>query len=142
MIPCRCHRPKRQVREPLCRLCGRQLGTPPRFSTYLDARLQYQHAERIAGRLFRFNYGELEPAASTLAAPSSFGFDIVPQDTAAGALPFIYPNGYFALGFSTTPATPQDENYSYFDNFSKVAGNHSLNSGLTWSDLSSASVLF
>ena len=80
---------------------------------------------------FRFNYGELEPAASTLAAPSSFGFDIVPQDTAAGALPFIYPNGYFALGFSTNGPQPRkDENYSYFDNFSKVAGNHSLKFGV------------
>ncbi|MGA2807015.1 MAG: carboxypeptidase-like regulatory domain-containing protein [Terracidiphilus sp.] len=79
---------------------------------------------------FRYNYGELEPAASTLAAPSSFGFDIVPQDAAAGALPFIYPNGYFALGFSTNGPQPRkDENYNYFDNFSKVAGNHSFKFG-------------
>jgi hypothetical protein len=79
---------------------------------------------------FRYNYGELQPAASTLAAPSSFGFNIVPQDAAAGALPFIYPNGYFVLGFSTNGPQPRkDENYNYFDNFSKVAGNHSLKFG-------------
>lgn len=79
---------------------------------------------------FRLNYGELEPAASTIAAPSSFGFNIVPQDTAAGALPFIYPAGYFALGFSTNGPQPRKgENYNYLDNFSKVAGNHSLKFG-------------
>ncbi|MGB6690837.1 MAG: carboxypeptidase-like regulatory domain-containing protein [Terracidiphilus sp.] len=79
---------------------------------------------------FRFNYAELEPAASTLAAPSSFGFDIVPQDSAAGALPFMNVNGYFALGFSTNGPQPRkDENYTYFDNFSKVLGNHDLKFG-------------
>ena len=46
---------------------------------------------------FRYNFAELEPATSTLAAPSSFGFDINPQDAAAGTLPFINVNGYFAL---------------------------------------------
>ena len=79
---------------------------------------------------FRYNFGELEPAASTLAAPSSFGFNIVPQDTAAGTLPYINVTGYFALGFSTNGPQPRkDENYNYFDNFSKVAGNHSLKFG-------------
>jgi hypothetical protein len=80
---------------------------------------------------FRYNFAELEPAASTLAAPSSFGFDIVPQDAAAGTLPFINVNGYFALGFSTNGPQPRkDENYNYFDNFSKVAGSHSLKFGV------------
>lgn len=80
---------------------------------------------------FRFNYKELEPAASTLAAPSFFGFDIQPQDAAAGTLPFIDVNGYFALGFSTNGPQPRkDENYTYFDNFSKVAGNHNLKFGV------------
>jgi hypothetical protein len=79
---------------------------------------------------FRFNYAELEPAAATLAAPSSFGFNIVPQDAAAGTLPFINVNGYFALGFSTNGPQPRkDENYTYFDNFSKVLGNHNLKFG-------------
>jgi hypothetical protein len=79
---------------------------------------------------FRFNYAELEPAASTLEAPSAFGFNIVPQDAAAGALPFINVNGYFALGFSTNGPQPRkDENYTYFDNFSKVVGNHDLKFG-------------
>jgi hypothetical protein len=79
---------------------------------------------------FRYNFAELEPAASTLAAPSSFGFNIVPQDAAAGTLPFINVNGYFALGFSTNGPQPRkDENYNYFDNFSKVVGNHSLKFG-------------
>ena len=35
----------------------------------------------------RYNYAELEPAASTIAPPSTFGFDIVPQDAAVGTLP-------------------------------------------------------
>ncbi len=79
---------------------------------------------------FRFNYAELEPAASTLAAPSSFGFNIIPQDAAAGALPFINVNGYFALGFSTNGPQPRkDQNYTYVDNFSKVVGNHDLKFG-------------
>jgi hypothetical protein len=79
---------------------------------------------------FRYNFAELEPALSTLAAPSSFGFDIVPQDAAAGALPLINVNGYFSLGFSTNGPQPRkDENYNYFDNFSKVAGNHSMKFG-------------
>jgi Carboxypeptidase regulatory-like domain len=79
---------------------------------------------------YRFNYKELEPATSTLAEPSSFGFDINPQDAAAGTLPFINVNGYFALGFSTNGPQPRkDENYTWFDNFSKVAGNHNLKFG-------------
>lgn len=79
---------------------------------------------------FRFKFAELEPAASTLAAPSSFGFNIIPQDAAAGALPFINVNGYFALGFSTNGPQPRkDENYTYVDNFSKVIGNHNFKFG-------------
>jgi hypothetical protein len=79
---------------------------------------------------FRYNFAELEPAPSTLAAPSTFGFDILPQNAAAGTLPFINVNGYFGLGFSTNGPQPRkDENYNYFDNFSKVAGNHSLKFG-------------
>ena len=81
---------------------------------------------------FRFNYAELEPAASTIAPPSSFGFDIVPQDAAVGTLPFMNVNGYFALGFSTNGPEPRiDENYIYLDNFSKVVGNHDLKFGAT-----------
>ena len=79
---------------------------------------------------FRYNFSELEPAASTLAEPSTFGFNIVPQDTDAAALPYINVNGYFSLGFSTNGPQPRkDENYNYFDNFSKVVGNHSLKFG-------------
>ena len=79
---------------------------------------------------FRFNFAELEPAASTLAEPSSFGFNIVPQDPAAATVPFINVNGYFALGFSTNGPQPRkDENYNYVDNFSKVAGRHDLKFG-------------
>lgn len=79
---------------------------------------------------FRFNYAALEPAASTLAAPSSFGFDVLPQDPTVATLPYIGVNGYFALGFSTNGPQPRiDENYDYFDNFSKVVGNHYLKFG-------------
>ena len=79
---------------------------------------------------FRFNFAELEPAAATLAEPSSYGFNINPQDPAVGTLPLINLNGYFALGFSDNGPQPRkDENYNYYDNFSKVAGNHSLKFG-------------
>lgn len=79
---------------------------------------------------FRFNYAELQPAASTLASPSSFGFNIVPQDPAVATLPYINVNGYFALGFSTNGPQPRkDENYDYVDNFSKVAGKHNFKFG-------------
>lgn len=81
---------------------------------------------------FRYNFAELEPAASTLAAPSSFGFNIVPQDAAAGALPLIIVNGYFNLGFSSNGPQPRkNENYSWVDNFSKVVGSHNLKFGGT-----------
>ena len=80
---------------------------------------------------FRFNFAELEPAASTLAAPSSFGFNIVPQDPSVATLPYINVNGYFALGFSTNGPQPRkDENYNYVDNFSKVVGRHDLKFGV------------
>ena len=86
----------------------------------------------LRGGYFRYNFAELEPAASTLAAPSSFGFNINPQDAAAATLPFINVYGYFALGFSTNGPQPRkDENYTYFDNFSKVAGSHDLKFGAT-----------
>jgi hypothetical protein len=79
---------------------------------------------------FRLNFAELEPAPATLAEPSSFGLNIVPQNAAAATLPFINVNGYFALGFSTNGPQPRkDENYKYVDNFSKVAGRHSLKFG-------------
>jgi hypothetical protein len=79
---------------------------------------------------FRFNYAELEPAASTIAQPSSFGFNIIPHDPSVGALPLMNVNGYFALGFSDNGPQPRiDQNYNYFDNFSKVAGNHDLKFG-------------
>jgi hypothetical protein len=80
---------------------------------------------------FRYNFAELEPAPSTLTAPSSFGFNIVPQDPSVATLPYINVNGYFALGFSTNGPQPRkDENYNYVDNFSKVAGQHNLKFGV------------
>ena len=79
---------------------------------------------------FRYNYAELEPAASTLESPSSYGFNIEPQNSAAGALPLIIVNGYFNLGFSTNGPEPRkNENYNYVDNFSKVLGQHDLKFG-------------
>jgi hypothetical protein len=80
---------------------------------------------------YRFNYAELEPASSTLAAPSSFGFNIVPQNPSVATLPYINVNGYFALGFSTNGPQPRkDETYDYADNFSKLAGRHSFKFGV------------
>ena len=77
---------------------------------------------------FRFNFAAVEPADPV--APSTYGFQITPQNTAAQSLPLIPVAGYFTLGFSNNGPQPRkDSNLSFVDNFSKVIGAHSTKFG-------------
>ena len=77
----------------------------------------------------RFNYMAVYPQTPTL--PSSLGFTgITPQYPEGAGLPLINVNGLFKLGFS--PAGPQpriNETNEIADNFSKVAGAHTMKFG-------------
>jgi hypothetical protein len=77
---------------------------------------------------FRFNFAAVEPA--TPVAPSTYGFQITPQNTAAQSLPLMAVGGYFSLGFSNNGPQPRkDSNLGFVDNFSKVIGAHSMKFG-------------
>ena len=77
---------------------------------------------------FRFNYAAVEPAQ--VMQPSSYGFDITPQDPASAAMPTISVGGYFTLGFSPYGPQPRiDTNESFTDNFTRIQGNHSRKFG-------------
>jgi hypothetical protein len=76
---------------------------------------------------YRFNYAAVEPAK--VIQPSSAGFAITPQSPSA-SLPYIGVTGFFDLGFSQDGPQPRiDTNTDFTDNFSKIAGNHSLKFG-------------
>jgi hypothetical protein len=76
----------------------------------------------------RLNFLAVNPINPTL--PSSAGFDITPQNSAAAGLPRIGLTGYFTLGFSNNGPQPRiDQNYQFTDDFSKVVGNHTLKIG-------------
>jgi hypothetical protein len=77
----------------------------------------------------RFNFVTVEPATPTL--PSSAGFSITPQlGGAAAGLPVINLTGFFSLGFSSNGPQPRiDQVYQVDDNFSYVAGRHTLKFG-------------
>lgn len=77
---------------------------------------------------YRNNFAAVEPATPTL--PSSYGFDINPQNSAAPGLPYISVGNYFNLGFSLEGPQPRlDTNMTFADNFTKVLGAHSLKIG-------------
>jgi hypothetical protein len=78
---------------------------------------------------FRFNFDAVEP--SQIIQPSSFGFTgVVPANPAAAQLPVVNITGFFSLGFSSNGPQPRkDQNYQLTDNFSKIAGKHSLKFG-------------
>ncbi len=87
-------------------------------TTVNEARLSY----------VRLNLQTVEPQQSVL--PSTLGFNITPQNSAAAGIPYVSVTGYFALGFSTNGPQPRiDETYEAADNFSKVIGNHTLKLG-------------
>ena len=76
----------------------------------------------------RFNYRAVLPQVPVL--PSSDGFSIVPQNTAAAGLPAIAISNFFTLGFSTNGPQPRvDQVYQIDDNLSKVIGKHDIKVG-------------
>ncbi len=78
---------------------------------------------------YRFNFGAVESAI--VQPPSSLGFAITPQSSAAYFAPKIGVTGYFTLGFSNNGPQPRlDGNYDYSDNFTKIIGNHNLMLGV------------
>ena len=79
----------------------------------------------LRANYFRYNYHAVNPA--TVQSPSSYGFNITPQDTANESLPYIGVTGYFTLGFSPYGPQPRnDQTIVLTDNLSKVVGNHNL----------------
>lgn len=85
----------------------------------------------FAAHWTRFNYQAVEP--QTTVAPSTFGFDITPENTAAESLPTISVSGIgqqFALGFSTNGPQPRiDQVYQLDETISKTFGHHQLKFG-------------
>ena len=76
----------------------------------------------------RFNYAALSPAQ--VAQPSSFGFNITPQDPAAASLPAMFITGFFNLGFTEFGPQPRiDQTYEVVDNFSFTHGSHTMKAG-------------
>ena len=76
----------------------------------------------------RFNFVAVQPVTPIL--PSSFGFNIIPQNPAAAGLPVEVVTGFFELGFSQNGPQPRiDQVYQADDNFSYVMGRHSLKFG-------------
>lgn len=76
----------------------------------------------------RFNFVAVQPVTPIL--PSSYGFNITPQNPAAAGLPVEVVNGFFTLGFSQNGPQPRkDQVYQLDDNFSYVMGKHSLKFG-------------
>jgi len=82
----------------------------------------------------RFNFAAVEPQTPVL--PSSYGFDINPQDTVSAGLPLMTVVGAnpgqinFTLGFSNNGPQPRkDQTYQADDNFSWVRGRHTFKFG-------------
>jgi hypothetical protein len=85
----------------------------------------------------RFNFDTVEP--QHVVAPSSLGFSITPQNTAAQSVPTIAITGantsqpLFTLGFSTNGPQPRiDQVYQANDSFTKLIGHHDLKFGYDW----------
>lgn len=79
----------------------------------------------------RFNFAAVEPANPV--NPTSYGFTgILPQIPSLASIPAITVTGLFDLGFSAQGPQPRLQNtYVFADNFSKIAGRHSLKAGFT-----------
>jgi hypothetical protein len=85
----------------------------------------------------RFNFAAVEP--QKVVAPSTFGFDVNPENTAGEGLPAIAVSGNeygtagsvgFELGFSTNGPQPRiDQAYQLDDSLSKVVRQHTLKFG-------------
>ena len=82
----------------------------------------------LSAHYTRFNYGAVSP--QQVVQPSSVGFDITSQNPSVAGLPRITVGNNFTLGFSNNGPQPRvDQTYQLDDNFSKVAGRHSLKFG-------------
>ena len=80
---------------------------------------------------FRFNDVALNPVNPI--NPTGYGFTgITPQQPNLASLPWITLTGLFNLGFSPEGPQPSLSNtYQFIDNFSKIAGRHTLKAGFT-----------
>ncbi|MGH9452890.1 MAG: carboxypeptidase regulatory-like domain-containing protein [Terriglobia bacterium] len=80
---------------------------------------------------FRFNFNAVNPTNPL--NPTAYGFTgINAQNQAAASIPVMAVNGLFTLGFSEFGPQPRLENtYQAIDNFSKIAGRHSIKAGFT-----------
>ncbi len=76
----------------------------------------------------RFNYGAVTP--QQVVQPGSLGFAITSQNPEVASAPKVTVGSNFTLGFSNNGPQPRiDQTYQVDDNFSKVAGRHSLKFG-------------
>ena len=80
---------------------------------------------------FRFNFSSTFPVNPI--TPAAYGFTgITPQVASYASIPYMNVIGNFQLGFSQFGPQPRLENtYSFIDNFSKVAGKHTVKAGFT-----------
>ncbi len=80
---------------------------------------------------FRFNYDAVVPINPI--NPTTYGFPgIVPQTTTDASLPVMSLDGLFTLGFSADGPQPRiDQQYEAIDNFTKIAGAHTIKAGFT-----------
>lgn len=82
----------------------------------------------LRGGYYRDNQDSVSPENPV--APSSIGFNINPQDAAAASVPTIAILNGPTLGFSTNGPQPRiDTNMEFYDNVSKVVGNHNMKFG-------------
>ncbi len=79
----------------------------------------------------RLNFDAVEPQKPVL--PSSLGFNINPQDAKGAGAPLISITGLFTLGFSNNGPQPRiDQTRQITDNFSHIAGRHTMKFGVEW----------
>jgi hypothetical protein len=82
----------------------------------------------LRGGYNRFLYQAVFPETPTL--PSTLGFSITPQSASGAGVPLIVVPGLFNLGFSPYGPQPRtDQIYQGADNFSFIAGRHTLKFG-------------
>ncbi len=83
---------------------------------------------QLRGGYYRDNQHSVNPQTPVL--PSSYGFNISPQDTAGAGLPVISVLNGPTFGFSLDGPQPRiDTNMEFYDDVSKVVGNHNLKFG-------------
>lgn len=83
---------------------------------------------QLRGGYYRDNQNSVNPQTPVL--PSSYGFNISPQDTAGAGLPVISILNGPTLGFTIQGPQPRiDSNMEFYDDVSKVIGNHNLKFG-------------